>query len=233
MAKKTLIIDDDPIFLTLIDQVLTSQGYEVLKAGSGQQGLRLLFNEKVDLVLLDVVMPRMDSWQTCKRIREISDVPVIMLTATRKDEEDIVRGLDCGADDYLFKPVRNRELVARVRALLRRAELPPSLEAKRKTTYADDFLTVDIAERRIRVKGEQVKLSSTEFRLLALLLENAGRILTHKQILERVWGWEYTGDSDYVRVYVSHLRQKIEPVPALPRYIITESGVGYSFQQTS
>jgi len=233
MAKKTLIIDDDPVFLTLIDQVLTSRGYEVLKAGSGQEGLRLLFTEKADLVLLDVVMPRMDGWQTCQRIREISDVPVIMLTDTRKAEEDIVRGLDYGADDYLFKPVRSEELLARMRALLRRAELSHSLEVKREVSYTDDFLTVDIAERRVTMKGERVKLTSTEFRLLALLVENAGRILTHKQILEKVWGWEYADDSDYVRVYISYLRRKIEPDSALPRYIITEPGVGYSFQPTT
>ena len=233
MAKKTLIIDDNPIFLTLIEQVLTSRGYEVIKAGNGQEGLRLLFNAKVDLVLLDVVMPRMDGWQTCQRIREVPDVPIIMLTGTRKAEEDIVRGFDCGADDYLFKSVGNRELVARVRALLRRGELPSSTEARREIAYADDLLIVDIAERRVTVKGEQLKLTPTEFRLFALLVENAGRILTHKQILEKVWGWEYTDDSDYVRVYISHLRQKIEPAPALPRYIITEPGVGYSFQQAT
>ncbi len=233
MAKKTLIIDDDPIFLSLIEQVLTSRGYEVIKAGSGQEGLRLLLNAKADLVLLDVVMPRMDGWQTCQRIREVSDVPIIMLTATRKAEEDIVRGFDCGADDYLFKPVGNRELVARMRALLRREELPSSAEARREIAYADDLLTVDIAERRVTVKGERVKLTPTEFRLFALLVANAGRILTHKQILEKVWGWEYTDDSDYVRVYISHLRQKVEPAPALPRYIITEPGIGYSFQQAT
>lgn len=233
MAKKILIIDDDVIFLRLVDQVLTHQGYEVFKAGNGQESLRLLFTEKPDLVLLDVVMPRMDGWQTCQRIREISDVPIIMITGKQKAEDDIVRGLDHGADEYLLKPVGNRELVARVRAVLRRAELPSSMEARREVTYADDFLTVDIAERKVMVKGERVKLTPREFRLFALLIEQAGRILTHKQLLEKVWGWEYTDDLDYVRIYISHLRQKIEPDSALPRYIITEPGVGYSFQKAS
>ncbi len=231
MNKKILIIDDDPIFLRLVDQVLTHQGYEMLKAGSGQEGLRLLFAEKPDIVLLDVAMPRMDGWQTCQRIREISDVPIIMLTGKQKAEEDIVRGLDYGADEYLFKPVGNRELVARVRAVLRRVELPSSTETRREASYADDFLTVDIAERKIMVNGERVKLTPREFRLFALLVENAGRILTHKELLEKVWGWEYTDDLDYVRIYISHLRQKIEPDSALPRYITTEPGVGYYFQK--
>ena len=230
-AKKILVIDDDPIFLRLVDQVLTHQRYEVFKASNGQEALRLLFAEKPDIVLLDVVMPRMDGWQTCQRIREISDVPVIMVTGKQKAEEDIVRGLDYGADEYLLKPVGSRELVARVRAVLRRAELPSSTEVKREVAYADDFLTADIAERKVMVKGERVKLTPREFRLFALLVENAGRILTHKQILEKVWGWEYTDDLDYVRIYISHLRQKIEPDSALPRYIMTEPGVGYYFQK--
>ncbi len=230
-AKKVLIIDDDPIFLKLVDQVLTHQGYEVLNARNGQEALRLLFAEKPDIVLLDVVMPRMDGWQTCQRIREISDVPIIMLTGKQKAEADIVRGLDYGADEYLLKPVGTRELVARVRAVLRRAELPSSTEAKREVTYADDFLTANIAERKVMVKGERVKLTPREFRLFALLVENAGRILTHKQLLEKAWGWEYTDDLDYVRIYISHLRQKIEPDSTLPRYIITEPGVGYYFQK--
>ncbi len=233
MAKKILVIDDDAIFLRLVDQVLTQQGYGVLKAGSGQEGLRLLFAEKPDLVLLDVAMPRMDGWQTCQRIREISDVPIIMLTGKQKGEEDIVRGLDYGADEYLFKPVGNRELVARVRAVLRRVELPSPTQVKREVTSADGFLAVDIAERKVMVKGERVKLTPREFRLFALLVENAGRILTHREVLEKVWGWEYTDDLDYVRIYISHLRQKIEPDPALPRYIITEPGVGYYFQKAS
>ncbi len=230
-AKKILAIDDDPTLLKLVDQILTNQGYEVLKAVSGQEGLRLFFAEKPDLVLLDVAMPQMDGWQTCQRIREISDIPIIMLTGKQKTEDDTVHGLNYGADEYLFKPVGNKELVARVRAVLRRAELPPSPEAEREITYGDDFLTVDIAKRKVTVKGKLVKLTPREFRLLTLLLENAGRILTHKQVLEKVWGWEYTDDLDYVRIYVSHLRQKIEPTPAVPRYIITEPGVGYYFQK--
>ncbi len=231
MNKKTLIIDDDPAFIRLVDQVLSNQGFEVLKAGSGHEGLRLLFSEKPDLILLDVAMPKMDGWETCQRIREVADVPVIMLTGKQQAEEDIVRGLDYGADEYIFKPVRNRELVARVRAMLRRAELPSPTEAKRQVTFADDHLTVDIVERKVTVKGERVKLTPREFRMLALLVENAGRIMIHKEILEKVWGWEYTNDVDYVRIYISHLRQKIEPDPALPRYIITEPGVGYYFQK--
>ena len=233
MAKKVLIIDDDPIFLRLVDQILTQQGFEVLKAGGGQEGLRLLFAEKPDIVLLDVAMPRMDGWQTCQRIREISDIPVIMLTGKQKAEEDIVRGLDYGADEYLFKPVGDRELVARVRAVLRRIELPTSTQAKREVIYGDDYLTVDIAARKVMVKGERVKLTPREFRLFAVLIENASRILTHKELLEKVWGWEYTDDLDYVRIYISHLRQKIEPDSGLPRYIITEPGVGYYFQKAN
>ena len=233
MGRKVLVIEDDPPFLRLVEQVLTHKGYEVLKAGSGQEGLRLLFDQKPDIVLLDVVMPGMDGWQTCCRIRDISDIPIIMFTGKQTAEDDIVRGLDYGADDYLIKPVGNKELVARVRAALRRAELPSSVETGRGITYTDGFLTVDITERKVIVNGERVKLTPREFRLFALLVENAGRILTHKQVLEKVWGWEYIDDLDYVRIYISHLRQKIEPDPALPRYIITEPGVGYYFQKAS
>jgi len=233
MGRKILVIDDDAAFLRLAEQIFAHEGYEVFKASNGQEGLRLLFAHKPDIVLLDVVMPGLDGWQTCSRIRDISDTPIILLTGKQRAEDDIVRGLDYGADDYLLKPVGNRELVARVRAILRRAELPPSPEARMEITYGDDFLTVDVAERKVMVDGKQVKLTPREFRLFALLVENAGRILTHKQVLEKVWGWEYTDDVDYVRIYISHLRQKIEPDPALPRYIITEPGVGYYFQKAS
>jgi len=206
----------------------------VLEANNGQEALRILFTNKPDLVLLDVVMPTMDGWQTCSRIRDISDVPIIIFTGKRKTEDDVVRGLDYGADDYLLKPVGNKELVARVRAVLRRAELPSYLDDKGKEiTFSDGFLTVDVAERKVMINGEKVKLTPIEFRLLALLLENAGRILTHQQLLEKVWGWEYVDDLDYVRIYISHLRRKIEPEPALPRYIVTEPGVGYHFQKSA
>lgn len=229
--KKILTIDDEPAFTNLVDQVLTQKGYQVLKASDGQEALRLLFAHKPDLVLLDVVMPKMDGWQTLSRIRELSDIPIIIVTGKRTDEEDIVRGLDCGADDYLLKPVRNRELVARVQVALRRAELPSLRGVQKEITYGDDFLAVDVNKRRVMVKGEPVKLTPKEFRLLALLVENADYILTHKQILEKVWGWEYTDDLDYVRIYISHLRQKIEPDSTQPRYIKTEPGVGYSFHK--
>jgi two-component system, OmpR family, KDP operon response regulator KdpE len=231
VPKKVLIIDDEPAFQRLVEQVLVQQGFELCKASSGQEGLRVLFAEKPDLVLLDILMPGMDGWQVCQRIREITDTPVIMLTGSQQSEEDIVRGLEYGADEYLLKPVGNRELAARVKAVLRRSELPASAEIKRDVTYGDEYLTVDITERKVMIKGERVKLTPREFRLLALLVENAGRILPHKELLEKVWGWEYTDDVDYVRIYVSHLRQKIEPNASVPKYIITESGVGYSFKK--
>ena len=233
MRKKILVVDDDPAFVRLVDQVLTEKGYEIFKATNGQEALRLLFAHKPDLVLLDLVMPEMDGWKTCQRIRDLSDTPIIMLTGKQNAEDDIVRGLDYGADDYIIKPVGNRELVARVRAILRRAELPSTAGTQKQTTYSDDYLTINIPERKVIVNGERVKLTPREFRLFAFLVENAGHILTHQQLLEKVWGWEYTNDLDYVRIYISHLRQKIEPDPALPKYIITEPGVGYYFQKSS
>ncbi len=234
MAKKILVVDDELALVRVIAQVLTKKGYEVLEADNGQEALRLFFVHKPDMVLLDVVMPGLDGWQTCNRIRDISPtIPIIMLTGKRKTEDDVVRGLDHGADEYLLKPVGNRELVARVRAVLRRAELPSYLADKEKAiTFSDGFLTIDVTERKVMVNGDKVKLTPIEFRLLTLLLENAGRILTHQQLLEKVWGWEYVDDLDYVRIYISHLRRKIEPEPTLPKYIITEPGVGYSFQKS-
>ncbi len=233
MTKKILVVDDAPAMVRLISRVLSKKGFEVLESNNGQDALRLLYNNKSDLVLLDVVMPKMDGWQTCSRIRDISAIiPIIMLTGSRRTENDVVRGLDYGADDYLIKPVGNKELVARVQAMLRRSELPSSVEDNRKSlTFNDGYLTIDIAQRKVVVDGKPVKLTPIEFRMLALLLQNTGRILTHQQILEKVWGWEYVDDLDYVRIYISHLRRKIEPDPALPKYIITEPGVGYYFQK--
>jgi two-component system KDP operon response regulator KdpE len=229
MTKKILIVDDEPAQLRLAHQVLSHHGYKVLQANNGQESLRIVFEEKPDLVLLDVMMPGIDGWQTCSCLREITDIPIIMLTGKRNSEDDIVRGLECGADEYLSKPVGNRELLARVRSALRRAEQPSYLEKKEKIIYSDDYLCVDVDERKVEVNGEKLKLTPREFRLLALLIENAGRVMTHQQVLENVWGWEYLDDVDYVRIYVSHVRQKIEPDPSQPRYVLTEPGVGYSF----
>ncbi len=233
MTKKILVVDDEPAQMRLVDQVLTSNGYEVIKAGSGQEAVRVIYERKPDLVLLDVMMPEIDGWQTCRLIREVSDIPVIMLTGKCNSEDDIVRGLECGADEYLTKPVGNRELLARVRAALRRAEKPSYLNQKRKVLFANDYLTVDVSERKVTINGERLKLTPREFRLLALLVENADRVLSHQQVLENVWGWEYIDDVDYVRIYISHLRQKIEPDPSQPRYILTEPGVGYYFRSAS
>ena len=231
MSKKILVVDDEPAQLRLLDQVLTANGYGVIRANSGQEAMRIVFERRPDLVLLDVMMPEIDGWQTCRLIREVSDVPVIMLTGKRNSEDDIVRGLECGADEYLVKPVGNRELLARVRAALRRADKIGASGDKKKISFTNDYLSVDVSEHKVTVRGERMKLTPREFRLLALLVENADRILSHQQVLENVWGWEYIDDVDYVRIYISHLRQKIEPDPSHPKYIINERGLGYRFKE--
>jgi DNA-binding response OmpR family regulator len=230
MATKILVVDDDPIFVRLVNKVMTAEGYEVLEANDGQEALRVMYASKPDLVLLDVVMPKMDGFQVCSRIREVSDIPVIMLTGQQTGEDDIVRGLDFGADEYLVKPVGNKEMVARVNAILRRSDMSPS-DNVASASYQDDYLSVDIAQRLIKVNGESIRLTPTEFRLFSVLVANAGHILTHRQLLEKVWGWKYTDDLDYVRIYILHLRQKIEPNMSEPKYVITEPGVGYCFRK--
>ena len=230
-STKILVVDDDPALLPLIEYTFAKEGYEVYCAGDGKQALREFFAHHPDLVILDVMMPRMDGWETCRRIREVSEAPIIMLTA-RGEEEDIIQGLEYGADDYLTKPFSIKVLLAHARAVLRRAALPP-LGEQEATTYADDYLTMDLKERRVTVDGELIKLTPTEYRLLAYLVQNAGRSLTSRQILENVWGWEYQDDVDYVRVYVWHLRQKLEEDPKNPQYIQTETGVGYRFEGAS
>ena len=228
---KVLVVDDDPALLPLIETTFAREGYEVYSASDGKQALRMLFANHPDLVVLDIMMPRMDGWETYRRIREVSEVPVIMLTA-RGQEEDIIQGLECGADDYLTKPFSIKVLLAHARAILRRAALPPVTNHEA-TTYADNHLTVDLRERRVTVDGESIKLTPTEYRLLAYLVHNAGRSMTFREILENVWGWEYQDDVDYVRVYVWHLRQKLEEDPKDPQYIRTETGVGYRFEGAS
>jgi two-component system KDP operon response regulator KdpE len=225
---KILIIDDDPVFTRLIEVVLTRAGYQVFRAGSGREGLQVVFGQRPELVLLDIALPGIDGWQTCRRIRDMCDVPIIMLSGSSDAEKDIVRGLGYGADDYIIKPVGSKELVARIQAVLRRTREPSSVDG---ATYSDDRLSINIGERMVMLDGERVGLTPKEFGLLALLVQNAGRVVPHRVLLEKVWGWEYTDDMHHVRIYIWHLRRKIEPEPASPRYIITEAGVGYRFNK--
>lgn len=226
-----LVVDDDPVFLKLVGKVLSNAGHQVFTADDGQEALRQVFQQRPNLVLLDVVMPKMDGYQVCSRIREVSDIPVIMLTGKQTSENDIVRGLDHGADEYLVKPVGNKELLARVNAVLRRFEKAHAGETPENRVYNDDYLQIDLEQRIIKTDGERIRLTPTEFKLFSLLVTNAGRILPHRMLLEQIWGWEYTDDLDYLRIYVLHLRQKIEPEMSQPRYILTEPGVGYLFQK--
>jgi two-component system, OmpR family, KDP operon response regulator KdpE len=233
LLKKILLVDDDAAQLRMMSSSLNANGFKPLQANNGHEAVRIVTSDKPDLVILDMMMPELDGCETCRLIREGSDVPVIILTGQCKTEADIVRGLECGADEYIYKPVGNRELLARIKAVLRRSEKIPTGNIPKKVFFSNDYLTVDVPERRVVVNGERLKLTPREFRLLALLVENADRILSHKQVLEQVWGYEYVDDVDYVRIYISHLRQKIEPEPSDPRYILTEPGVGYYFCSTN
>ncbi len=224
-----LVIDDDKLTSRVISDQLTRDGYIVYVAPDGQEGLRQMYAHRPDLIILDLMMPKMDGWTTCRRIREVSNVPIIMLTA-RDRPQDIIRGLDEGADEYVTKPFEVDVLVARVRAVLRRVALPATSPPREEVAYSDDYLTFNPTDRRVMVDGDLVKLTPTEFSLLALLIKNAGRVLTYRRLLEQVWGWEYIDDVDYLRVYIWHLRRKLEPDPKNPRYVLTEHGVGYRFE---
>jgi two-component system KDP operon response regulator KdpE len=227
MNDKILLVDDDPSLLELIQYNLEGEGFQVVTAKDGQAGVRLFFTDRPDLVILDVAMPKLDGYQVCERIREMSDTPVIMLTA-RGREEDIIKGLDLGADDYLTKPFRVNELLARVRATLRRARIKP--EAVETVTYSDDYLSIDLDAHRVTIQGEPVKLTAIEYKLLAFLVKHKGHLLEFRQILENVWGFEYIDDIDYLRVYIWHLRRKLEPDSKNPIYLINELNMGYRFE---
>ena len=227
--KSVLVVDDELGQRRLLEVVLTRSGYRALTAASGGEAVSITCAESPDVILLDIVMPDIDGWQTCRILRELTDAPIIMMTGQRHGEEDIVRGLDCGADEYLLKPVSNRELLARIRAVLRRTGPAAAPVAGHNQVFTDGYLAVDVGARQVEVDGRRIRLTPREFRLLAVLLENADRVLTHRQVLESVWGFEYIDSVDYVRIYISHLRQKIEPDTSRPRYLLTEPGVGYRF----
>ena len=228
-GKKILVIDDDANLCQVVEVALVAAGAIVFIASNGKKGLQLFFAHRPDLVILDIRMPVMDGWETCRQIRLLSDIPIIMLT-TMDADDDIVRGLDYGADDFITKPFGSSVLKARIRAVLRRAE-SASEKGQSSYIYTDDHLRVDIEKRQVHVQGEPVRLTATEFQLLAYLLQNGGQVLTYQQILENVWGVEYRDSVDYVHVYLSHLRRKLEEDPRQPKYFLTEHGVGYRFNR--
>jgi len=224
-----LVVDDEPRLVDVVRMNLEVEGYRVVEAANGYEALDRLKQDLPDLVILDVMMPELDGFETLRRIRAVSNVPVIMLTV-RNEESDRIRGLEIGADDYISKsPFSPRKLLTRVKALLRRTFTPSP--ARKTTIVVDKDLTIDFSKREVWVRGEKVTLRPTEYRLLYHLVNNAGRLMTHETLLSRVWGHEYRDESHYLRLYITYLRQKLERDPAHPKYILTERGVGYRFRE--
>lgn len=224
--KVVLIVDDEQRLVNFMRMNLEVEGCRVISASNGREGVDRVREDMPDIVLLDIMMPGMDGFETLRRIRTFSQVPVLFLTA-KDDEEDRIRGLELGADDYIGKPFGHRELISRIRAVLRRHYTPPP--AQETMVKVDDRLSIDFARREVLINGERVNLRPTEYRLLYHLVQNAGYVMTHEQLLSKVWGPEYRDESHYLRLYVTYLRQKIEEDPANPKYILTERGVGYRF----
>ena len=224
MAEKILIVEDDESIATLTRLQLEGKGYLVQIAHNGADGLRQAYAWQPDLVLLDIMMPDMDGWTVCQRLREMSDVPVIFVTAVGQ-ERNIVRGLQLGADDYIIKPFSTRELQARIEAVLRRHR--QASDGEMPVHYSNGWLTIDTEQRVVTVNGKVVDLSPIEFRLLATLIRNENKVLTHEYLLEQVWGPAYKDERHYLKLYVWYLRQKIEPDVSRPQFILTERGVGY------
>jgi len=226
-GKRILVVDDEPRMIGFIRMNLELEGHQVVEAHNGLQALEMIRTQLPDVVLMDVMMPEMDGFETLRLLREFSTVPVIMLTA-KGDENDKVYGLELGADDYVTKPFGPRELSSRIKAVLRRAEMP-STSPDEAVLKIDERLSVDFNQREVIVEGEHIKLRPTEYRLLYHLIENAGWTVPHDQLLAKVWGYEYRDEAHYVRLYVNYLREKIEENPSNPHYILTERGVGYRF----
>jgi two-component system KDP operon response regulator KdpE len=224
-GKRILVVDDEPRMIGFIRMNLELEEHFVIEAHSGLEALEAIRTQLPDLVLLDVMMPELDGFETLRMLREFSDIPVIMLTA-KGEENDKVYGLELGADDYITKPFGPRELSSRIKAIFRRHEKPTTEEA---ILGIDDRLRVDFNRREVIVNDERIKLRPTEYRLLYHLIRNAGWTVPHDQLLQKVWGYEYRDEAHYVRLYVNYLRDKIEEDPSNPRYIITERGVGYRF----
>ncbi len=224
--KLILVVDDEVRMVNFMRMNLELEGARVSSATNGREALERAREDMPDVVLLDIMMPGMDGFETLQRLRQFSQVPVLILTA-KDDEEDRVRGLELGADDYIGKPFSHRELVSRIRAVLRRHYTAPPVPQT--LVQIDDRLQIDFARREVLVAGQRINLRPTEYRLLYHLVQNAGYVQTHEMLLTKVWGPEYRDESHYLRLYITYLRQKIEEDPAHPRYILTERGVGYRF----
>ena len=223
---RVLVVDDEPRYVRAIQVYLQAQGYEVFSAHDGQMAVDMVAGEQPDLILLDVRMPRMDGYEACRRIREFSDVPIILLTAMA-EESDKVKGLDAGADDYVTKPFGAQELLARVRAVLRRIR-PVDRDAPAPSFQTGDLL-VDFVQQRVFVREQEVHLTPTEYRLLRELAQHPDQVLVPDYLLERVWGSHYQGETQLLRQAIHRLRQKIESDPQNPQYIQTRPGIGYVF----
>ncbi len=228
---KILIVEDEPDMAEVISVALIMQwaDCQVLVTAEGERAIDLVEQEHPDLVLLDIALPGMDGYAVCSQLREFSDVPVIMLTV-RDAEADKVRGLELGADDYVTKPFSHLELLARIRAVLRRAHMP--LPAPRVPDFVCGRLAMHFAQRQVTVDGKPVKLTPTEYNLLYHLVRNAGQVLPHSTLLAKVWGHEYKDELDYLKVYIRRLREKLEEDPKNPHYILTARGIGYRFVKT-
>jgi DNA-binding response OmpR family regulator len=223
---KLLLIDDDESLTELLSDYLKKQGHSVCLASDGLDGVRQLFAHQPDLVVLDVTMPYRDGWQTLERIREMSQIPVIMLTA-RAEEMEILKGFALGADDYVTKPFSFAQLDARVTAVLARTGQKSTDD---QTRLEEDGLEIDLSTKRVRRDGELISLTPTEYKLLVALMRRAGNVVSPEELVSEVWGEQYTGEIGHVRRYIWHLRKKIEPNPELPRYIHNERGFGYRFR---
>jgi two-component system KDP operon response regulator KdpE len=223
-SASILVVDDEPQIRRVIRTTLSSNGYVILECRSGEEALETLHRERPDLVLLDINMPGMGGLETCREIRAAYDIPIIMLTV-RNSERDKVNALDAGADDYVVKPFGMEELLARIRAALRRAAPPDAIPA-----FVSDELTIDFATRSVTVRGRPVRLTPKEFDLLRLLVTNQGKALPHRKLLQAVWGPDYGEETEYLRVFINQLRKKIESDPSKPRLIRTEPWIGYRFE---
>ena len=224
--RRILVVDDEERMVRFIRLNLEHDGFQVSEAFNGKEAIQKIRDVTPDLILLDVMMPDIDGFEVLETVREVSQVPVIMLTA-KGEEDDRVRGLELGADDYVTKPFSPRELVSRVKAVLRRTE--GASGSMHGLIEVDDRLKIDFDRREIWLEGKLVKLRPTEYRMLYHLVQNAGWVVTHDQLLTKVWGYEYRDEPHYVRLYINYLRQKLEADPSNPKYILTERGVGYRF----